>query len=377
MVGEMDLNNESRSRRSLLTAAAAAGGALAAQVLVRPAPVAAATVTLGALNHATATTTFRNLQAATTAVALKGVVAHTGAGGGTVGVWGQTHAQNGTGVFGIAGIGNSRGVWGRSLSGRGVYGEASGTSGTNYGVVGESKSTNGVGVRGSGSIAIQGEGTGYGVYATGATGVFGSGTTGLSGVGSMYGVYGSSSSYGVVGSGNSFGGYFFGNVHVQGTLSKSGGTFLIDHPQDPANRTLAHAFVESPEMLNVYSGTITLDARGRATIRLPRYFDSLNDEFRYQLTALDAAAPGLHVSRRVERNRFAIAGGNPGQDVCWIVTGVRKDAWAKANPVRVERRKRRKDRGTYLNPDVHGQPLSAGTHRLPKVPRRARKQRTN
>jgi hypothetical protein len=51
--------NRPRSRRSLL---AAAGGALATQALVRPSPVAAADVVLGAVNTATAATTIRNTQ---------------------------------------------------------------------------------------------------------------------------------------------------------------------------------------------------------------------------------------------------------------------------------------------------------------------------
>jgi hypothetical protein len=335
-------------------------------------------VSLGAVNTATAATTIRTTEAATTAKAIVGLVMQSGPGGSTAGVQGQSNSLHGNGVFGVAMAGNSKGVWGRSANGRGVYGEATGSSGTNYGVFGESKSNGGVGVLGSGTTGVQGNGTAYGFYGGGATGIFGSGTTGVSGNGSMYGVYGSSSAYGVVGSGTSYGGYFFGSVHVQGNLSKSGGTFLIDHPQDPANRTLAHAFVEAPEMLNVYSGTATLDARGRATIRLPRYFDALNSDFRYQLTALDAAAPGIHVAKRIERNRFVIAGGVAGQDVSWMVTGVRADAWAKANPVRVERRKRRKDRGKYLNPEVHGQPKSASLHRPPtvdRVPRRRRRVR--
>src|SRR5262249_38122795 len=49
-------------------------------------------------------------------------------------------------------------------------------------------------------------------------------------------------------------GFFSGNVQVSGTLSKSAGTFKIDHPLDPANKYLNHSLVESPEMLNVYAG---------------------------------------------------------------------------------------------------------------------------
>src|SRR4029450_1931890 len=120
-------------------------------------------------------------------------------------------------------------------------------------------------------------------------------------------------------------GWFVGNNHVVGSLSKTGGSFLIDHPQDPANKTLEHSFVEGPERLNVYRGNVTLDANGRATVRMPRYFRALNRDYSYQLTAVGAQAPGLYVAREIERNSFAIAGGVPGQKVCWIVTGAGQD----------------------------------------------------
>jgi hypothetical protein len=76
------------------------------------------------------------------------------------------------------------------------------------------------------------------------------------------------------------------------------------------------------------------------------------------------------VSRKVENGRFSIAGGAPGQEVFWQVTGARQDAWARSNPLRVERTKKRKDRGKYLNPDLFGQPRSAAIHAVPRRPRR-------
>ncbi len=61
-------------------------------------------------------------------------------------------------------------------------------------------------------------------------------------------------------------GLFIGNVKVTGSIMKGGGGFRIDHPDDPKNKALSHSFVESPEMLNVYSGTVTTDARGNARV---------------------------------------------------------------------------------------------------------------
>lgn len=47
------------------------------------------------------------------------------------------------------------------------------------------------------------------------------------------------------GGGSLWAGYFNGNVHVAGAFTKGSGNFLIDHPLDPHNKSLVHAFVES------------------------------------------------------------------------------------------------------------------------------------
>ena len=47
-----------------------------------------------------------------------------------------------------------------------------------------------------------------------------------------------------------------GRMFVTGGLYKGGGGFRVDHPLDPENKYLSHSFVESPEMMNVYSGTV-------------------------------------------------------------------------------------------------------------------------
>lgn len=145
-----------------------------------------------------------------------------------------------------------------------------------------------------------------------------------------------------------------GNLHVGGTLSKAGGSFKIDHPLAPDRKYLSHSFVESPDMKNIYDGTVTLDEQGSATVELPAYFEALNRDFRYQLTPVGGAASGLHVSAEVAANRFSIAGGNPGQKVCWQVTGTRKDPWAEGNRIVVEEEKPEGEVGTYLYPEGYG-----------------------
>ena len=148
----------------------------------------------------------------------------------------------------------------------------------------------------------------------------------------------------------------YGNTQIVGTLSKSAGSFRIDHPLDPENKTLSHSFVESPDMKNLYDGVVTLDGGGTARIELPDWFEALNESFRYQLTAIGAPSPGLYVSEEVAGNRFAIAGGVPGARVSWQVTGSRHDAYAKAFPIPVEENKAVDERGRYLVPEAFGQP---------------------
>jgi len=151
-----------------------------------------------------------------------------------------------------------------------------------------------------------------------------------------------------------------GDVTVNGTLSKQGGSFKIDHPQDPANKYLYHSFVESPDMKNVYDGVVTADAHGNATVTMPAWFESLNSDFRYQLTALGGAAPGLNVSKEIAGGRFGIAGALAGQRISWQVTGIRKDSWANDNRIPVEETKPKAERGTYLYPEGAGKSASAG-----------------
>lgn len=164
-------------------------------------------------------------------------------------------------------------------------------------------------------------------------GVFGAGVCGttLTGIG-VVGI-------GLPGLG-AWAGYLKGNVLVQGILMKIVSLFSIDHPLDPERKVLNHASVEAPEYKTFYDGMVTLDARGRARVRLPRWFEALNRDLRYQLTPVGAAAPDLHVAQEVEAGAFVIAGGAPRQKVCWQVTGVRQDAWALENPLKVEQPKR-------------------------------------
>ena len=139
-----------------------------------------------------------------------------------------------------------------------------------------------------------------------------------------------------------------GSAHVTGNLSKAGGTFKIDHPQDPYNKYLSHSFVESPEMINIYSGNIVTDSKGMAKVSLPAYFEALNIDFRYQLTVIGEFAQAI-VSKKIKENSFEIKTSIPNTEVSWQVTGTRKDDWALKNPVKVEEIKPMNERGKLLN----------------------------
>jgi hypothetical protein len=193
---------------------------------------------------------------------------------------------------------------------------------------------------------VYGKASGQGVMGFSATGdgVHGTTTSG-------YGVYGNNGGSNSVG----YAGYFNGrvnvggNLHVAGTLSKLGGTFKIDHPLDPANKTLSHSFVESPDMMNLYNGNVTTDADGRATITMPAWFEALNRDFRYQLTTIGSFARAM-VEREIDGNTFVIRTDAPNVRVSWQVSGVRQDVWAKDHPVAVEADKPASEKGTYLYP---------------------------
>jgi hypothetical protein len=132
--------------------------------------------------------------------------------------------------------------------------------------------------------------------------------------------------------------------------------FKIDHPLDPANKYLNHASIEASDMMNLYNGIVILNDQGEAVVTMPDWFEALNSDFRYQLTPLGASMPNLFVAEKLANRKFKIAGGQPGQEVSWQITGIRQDAYAKAHPIKVEENKDEKEKGFYLHPELFGQP---------------------
>ncbi|HEY6251127.1 MAG TPA: hypothetical protein VI685_14300, partial [Candidatus Angelobacter sp.] len=140
---------------------------------------------------------------------------------------------------------------------------------------------------------------------------------------------------------------------VYGSIYKGADYFRIDHPLDPANRYLSHSVVESPDMKNIYDGVVVLNETGEAEVELPKWFQALNRDFRYQLTCIGGSAP-IYVAKEMQNNRFRIAGGRAGLKVSWQVTGIRQDTFATNHPMQVEQAKPEKDRGHYLQAPKKG-----------------------
>jgi hypothetical protein len=113
-------------------------------------------------------------------------------------------------------------------------------------------------------------------------------------------------------------------------------------------------------MMNIYNGNATLDGGGEALVELPAWFEALNKDFRYQLTAVGSPGPNLHVAEEVANNRFRIAGGSAGMKVSWQVTGIRRDPFAEAHRIAVEVEKPAAERGKYLYAREYGLPENRG-----------------
>jgi trimeric autotransporter adhesin len=249
--------------------------------------------------------------------------------------------SGGAGVYGLGGTGDPEGQFfsgdggdfdgagtGKDLGGHGVY--ANGGSATNVG-----------GAGGAGVV-------GYGGNGSGQTGADGNGAT-------FYG--GGASSYGDgvdANAGSGYAGNFQGSILVTGGCSGCSDIY-IDHPVDPANKYFHQGAVTSSEMMNIYSGNVTTDAQGVATVHLPDWFEVINTDFRYQLTVIGQFAQAI-IGRKIENHQFTIRTSAPNVEVSWQVTGVRQDAYAKAHPLVVEQEKEARLQGFYIHPELYGAP---------------------
>lgn len=275
---------------------------------------------------------------------------------GPKGIGAYGYAQTGVvarglpGGTGLDGSGGKIGVLGRSADGIGIHGSAT-RSGTGV----RAESANGTGLvadgKGAGGVGVQTAGSQAAVVASNP----GSGTS-------------------AVLAGTALAGQFFGDVTVSermichtmiALVSKM---FEIDHPLEPERKVLRHATVESPEMKNIYDGIAVLDPSGESVVTLPAWFEALNGDFRYQLTCLGSHSP-VYIAEEIHDNQFRIAGGAPGLKVSWMVTGIRRDASARAHRLPVEEDKIPDEHGLFLDPAAYGFPADRGIwlHRQPRI----------
>ena len=285
-----------------------------------------------------------------------------------IGVWGDSALYTGvlgtsdqaTGVYGLSS--QNVGVYGNSFAKTGVYGNTIGNGAA--GVVGRG------GPGGYGVVAINTNSAGQGVWGetygtqfsngVGADAVHGlAHTTGGSGVAAINVASGGTGLFAATPDSTGDAGVFNGNVGVNGTLNAFSKNFKIDHPLDPTNKYLYHASVESSEMMTIYSGNATTDSAGVAVVQLPGWFETLNTDFRYQLTVLGQFAQAI-IGREIENHQFTIRSSEPSVKVSWKITAVRQDAFAKAHPLVVEDEKSSKERGTYLDPKLYNAPMETG-----------------
>ena len=270
-------------------------------------------------NSNTAANTFSAIQASTNSTSN---IASAIVGNSTGTAWGVSGQISNTATAQAAVYGSSL----RTNGGHGVFGI--GFNGT----VGQTNYSQGFGIYGENFDAVAPLGNGIGASGKGYYGVVGEDRY-LGGVGGAYGVFSN------------------GNLGATGTK-----TFVIDHPKDPANKTLRHFSVESNEILNIYRGNANFDANGEAVIVLPDYFSDINRNPTYQLTPVGGPA-SLYIKKKIENGQFVIAGGQSGMEVSWTVTAERNDAYLQQNPEQreVELEKRDGQKGKYFMPHLFNQ----------------------
>jgi len=293
--------------------------------------------------HATTTGTapgVRGVSASTSsdAAGVVGEISSTSPGASSVGVRG---INNGTGPSGIGVWGSQEGsgygVYGTSVDGRGVYGRHLATTGNAPGVEGVSASTFqfAAGVLGEitstspggWSAGVRGINNGTGELGIGS-GVMGS-HEGSNGWG-VYGRAGGTSGRGVYGSAvsaSAYGGYFWGDVHVSGTLTAWSKDFVQPHPTDPGKQ-IVYVCLEGGENGVYVRGSGQLE-NGRAEIELPEHFALVAAEegLTSQITPRDGKALGYLYVEEVLPDHVVVAesgGGTSDARFDYLVMGVRR-----------------------------------------------------
>jgi trimeric autotransporter adhesin len=105
--------------------------------------------------------------------------------------------------------------------------------------------------------------------------------------------------------------------------------------------------------MNIYNGNVVTDANGFAIVEMPKWFEALNGDFRYQLTTVGQFAQAM-IASEIKDAKFTIQTDKPNVKVSWMVTGVRHDAWANAHRIPTEEEKPADEQGRYMHPELFG-----------------------
>jgi len=135
-----------------------------------------------------------------------------------------------------------------------------------------------------------------------------------------------SEDYGVRGVhyGDGWAGYFIGDVHVYGYMSKNAGSFVQPHAKDPS-KEIEYAFFEGPEHAVFLRGSAQLE-EGKSVIELPEHFRIVAAEegVQVQVTPLEDCN-GMFVVNK-SRERFSVKelmGGKHNAKFDYFITAVR------------------------------------------------------
>jgi len=143
---------------------------------------------------------------------------------------------------------------------------------------------------------------------------------------------------------------FQDDVKVEGDLDVDGSkNFKIDHPLKPITHYLFHSAIESPERYLMYKGKGEIK-NGKCNVDLPDYFEALNKDFDYILTAIGQKM-NLWISKEVKNNKFEVSADVDGK-FTWVVYGTRNDKYSQENPYQVEVEK---DIKGYSRPELYGE----------------------
>jgi len=253
--------------------------------------------------------------------------------------------SGGAGVWGTSR--DSPGAAGTSVNNIGVYGQTEqlgavpnlvagvfGTGNFRPGVVGSSSQD--IGVQGASFLTTGVRGTSFRGPGVQGQATVGSGVIGTSNA--LMGVYGFSAGNGGVvgqsGNPNSFGGFFFGNVHITGTLTADGGKAAVVPFPDGSKRVLYS--MESPELWFEDFGTAKLK-NGRAVVKLDANFASVIKRGYLVFLTPEGDCRGLSVRRKRAANFEVreLAGGKSSVAFSYRIVGRRKDIRRQARFAKV------------------------------------------